>query len=33
MGNLWGKLFRIKFVMGIISGIRMELEFGRKWCE
>lgn len=31
MANFWGKLFTINFVMGIITGITMEFQFGTNW--
>lgn len=33
MANFWGKLFTINFVMGIITGITMEFQFGTNWSE
>ncbi|MFD3448702.1 cytochrome ubiquinol oxidase subunit I [Microbacteriaceae bacterium 4G12] len=33
MADFWGKLFTINFVMGIITGITMEFQFGTNWSE
>lgn len=33
MANFWGKLFTINFVMGVITGITMEFQFGTNWSE
>lgn len=33
MANFWGKLFTINFVLGIVTGITMEFQFGTNWSE
>ncbi len=33
MGRFWGKLFAINFVLGIVTGITMEFQFGTNWSE
>ncbi len=33
MADFWGKLFSINFVLGIITGITMEFQFGTNWSE
>ncbi|MFX3623737.1 MAG: cytochrome ubiquinol oxidase subunit I [Ectobacillus sp.] len=33
MADFWGKLFTINFVMGVITGITMEFQFGTNWSE
>lgn len=33
MADFWGKLFTINFVMGIVTGITMEFQFGTNWSE
>lgn len=32
MTQFWGKLFAINFVMGIITGLTLELQFGQNWA-
>jgi len=31
--NFWGNLFAINFVVGIVTGITMEIQFGTNWAE
>jgi cytochrome d ubiquinol oxidase subunit I len=31
--RFWGKIFGINFVMGVVTGIPMEFEFGTNWAE
>ncbi|MFV9931436.1 MAG: cytochrome ubiquinol oxidase subunit I [Francisella endosymbiont of Hyalomma asiaticum] len=31
MVKFWGKLLRINFALGIITGLTMEFEFGTNW--
>lgn len=33
MADFWGKLFLINFVLGIVTGITMEFQFGTNWSE
>lgn len=33
MAEFWGKLFSINFVLGVITGITMEFQFGTNWSE
>ncbi|MGJ7920315.1 cytochrome ubiquinol oxidase subunit I [Neobacillus sp. LXY-4] len=33
MADFWGKLFTINFVLGIVTGITMEFQFGTNWAE
>lgn len=33
MADFWGKLFMINFVLGIVTGITMEFQFGTNWSE
>ena len=33
MADFWGKLFTINFVLGIVTGITMEFQFGTNWSE
>jgi cytochrome d ubiquinol oxidase subunit I len=33
MADFWGKLFTINFVMGVVTGITMEFQFGTNWSE
>ena len=33
MADYWGKLFTINFVLGTITGITMEFQFGTNWSE
>ncbi|MBT2661973.1 cytochrome ubiquinol oxidase subunit I [Bacillus sp. ISL-45] len=33
MADYWGKLFAINFVLGVITGITMEFQFGTNWSE
>lgn len=33
MADFWGKLFSINFVLGVITGITMEFQFGTNWSE
>ncbi len=33
MGDFWGKLFTINLVLGIVTGIAMEFQFGTNWSE
>ncbi|WP_070121676.1 cytochrome ubiquinol oxidase subunit I [Bacillus marinisedimentorum] len=33
MADFWGKLFVINFVLGIVTGITMEFQFGTNWSE
>ncbi|CAM3951479.1 cytochrome ubiquinol oxidase subunit I [Mesobacillus zeae] len=33
MADFWGKLFTINFVLGVITGITMEFQFGTNWSE
>ncbi|MBE3594231.1 MAG: cytochrome ubiquinol oxidase subunit I [Candidatus Carbobacillus altaicus] len=33
MADYWGKLFVINFVMGVVTGITMEFQFGTNWSE
>jgi len=33
MARFWGKLFLINFVLGIVTGITMEFQFGMNWAE
>ncbi len=31
--NFWGNLFAITFIVGIVTGITMEIQFGTNWAE
>ncbi|GAC90907.1 cytochrome bd ubiquinol oxidase subunit I [Anoxybacillus flavithermus NBRC 109594] len=33
MADFWGKLFAINFVLGVVTGITMEFQFGTNWSE
>jgi len=33
MSRYWGKLFLINFVLGIVTGITLEFQFGMNWAE
>jgi len=33
MAKFWGKLFIINFVLGVVTGITMEFQFGTNWSE
>jgi cytochrome d ubiquinol oxidase subunit I len=33
MARFWGKLFLINFVLGVVTGITMEFQFGMNWSE
>jgi cytochrome d ubiquinol oxidase subunit I len=33
MAKFWGKLFLINFVLGVVTGITMEFQFGMNWAE
>jgi cytochrome d ubiquinol oxidase subunit I len=33
MTKFWGKLFLINFVLGVVTGITMEFQFGMNWAE
>ena len=33
MARFWGKLFLINFVLGVVTGITMEFQFGMNWAE
>jgi cytochrome bd ubiquinol oxidase subunit I len=33
MADFWGKLFAINMVLGIVTGITMEFQFGTNWSE
>ena len=33
MAKFWGKLFLIKFALGVVTGITMEFQFGMNWAE
>lgn len=33
MADFWGKLFTINFVLGVVTGITMEFQFGTNWSE
>lgn len=33
MARFWGKLFIINFVLGVVTGITMEFQFGTNWSE
>ena len=33
MTKFWGKLFLINFILGIVTGITMEFQFGMNWAE
>ncbi|WCN39209.1 cytochrome ubiquinol oxidase subunit I [Aneurinibacillus uraniidurans] len=33
MADFWGKLFSINFVLGVVTGITMEFQFGTNWSE
>lgn len=33
MTKFWGKLFIINFVLGVVTGITMEFQFGTNWSE
>lgn len=33
MTKFWGKLFLINFVLGIVTGITLEFQFGTNWAE
>jgi cytochrome bd ubiquinol oxidase subunit I len=33
MTKFWGKLFLINFVLGIVTGITLEFQFGMNWAE
>ncbi|RMG70008.1 MAG: cytochrome ubiquinol oxidase subunit I, partial [Nitrospirae bacterium] len=32
MAKFWGKLFVINFVLGVVTGITMEFQFGMNWA-
>jgi len=31
--NFWGNIFAINFVVGIVTGVTMEIQFGTNWAE
>ena len=31
--KFWGKIFAVNFVMGVVTGIPMEFQFGTNWAE
>ncbi|MGL4523350.1 MAG: cytochrome ubiquinol oxidase subunit I [Bacilli bacterium] len=33
MSDFWGKLFTINFVLGVVTGITMSVQFGTNWSE
>jgi cytochrome d ubiquinol oxidase subunit I len=33
MAKFWGKLFIINFILGVVTGITMEFQFGMNWAE
>lgn len=33
MAKFWGKLFIINFVLGVVTGLTMEFQFGTNWSE
>lgn len=33
MAKFWGKLFTINFVLGVVTGLTMEFQFGTNWSE
>jgi cytochrome d ubiquinol oxidase subunit I len=33
MPRFWGKLFLINFILGIVTGLTMEFQFGMNWAE
>ena len=33
MAKFWGKLFLINFVLGVVTGITLEFQFGMNWAE
>lgn len=33
LANFWGNIFAINFVVGIVTGITMEIQFGTNWAE
>ena len=33
MARFWGKLFLINFVLGVVTGLTMEFQFGMNWAE
>lgn len=33
MADFWGRLFAINFVLGVVTGITMEFQFGTNWSE
>jgi len=33
MARFWGKLFTINFVLGVVTGLTMEFQFGTNWSE
>ncbi|MBP8974835.1 MAG: cytochrome ubiquinol oxidase subunit I, partial [Anaerolineae bacterium] len=33
MAKFWGKLFIINFVLGVVTGIVQEFQFGMNWSE
>ncbi|RKQ85500.1 cytochrome ubiquinol oxidase subunit I [Brockia lithotrophica] len=33
MADFWGKLYAINFVLGVVTGITMEFQFGTNWSE
>ena len=33
MAKFWGRLFLINFVLGVVTGITMEFQFGMNWAE
>ncbi|HOJ14186.1 MAG TPA: cytochrome ubiquinol oxidase subunit I, partial [Deltaproteobacteria bacterium] len=33
MARFWGRLFVINFVLGVVTGITMEFQFGMNWAE
>src|SRR4030066_1813999 len=33
MTKFWGKLFLINFILGVVTGITMEFQFGMNWAE
>jgi cytochrome d ubiquinol oxidase subunit I len=33
MAKFWGRLFLINFILGVVTGITMEFQFGMNWAE
>lgn len=33
LANFWGNIFAINFIVGIVTGITMEIQFGTNWAE